>query len=38
MQYLKMISRQVREAIDANVPVVLPLGCGCLWFRCIKEI
>lgn len=26
MQYLKMLPYQVREAIDANVPVVLPLG------------
>ena len=26
MQYLKMLPWQVREAIDANVPVVLPLG------------
>ena len=26
MQYLKMLPYQIREAIDANVPVVLPLG------------
>ena len=26
MQYLKMLPYQVREAIDANVPVVIPLG------------
>ena len=26
MQYLKMLPYQIREAIDKNVPVVLPLG------------
>ena len=26
MQYLKMLPYQIREAIDNNVPVVLPMG------------
>ena len=26
MQYLNMLPYQIREAIDRNVPVVLPLG------------
>ena len=26
MQYLKMLPYQIREAIDANTPAVLPLG------------